>query len=268
MSINVKIIYRKGFQKIILLATVLTLTGTGLRGQSAKEVTSQDQSWFSINTLSRVSDRWGVVADFHAVRRNNFFSDPRFYFIRMGANYWLKDNITFSLAYGHMWVAPTVEGWSTFSEEHRIHEQFQFISKINKITVVQRLRNEQRWQEKMVNDQPSGNLRFTNRIRYLASFNIPLFKNKYLPSLALADEIMVQFGKEVVYNTFDQNRIFIGIRQKISTDLNFDMGYMRVFQQKYSGYQYDLYHTFRLYFYYTPDLRKHLHQQHSHTGDE
>ena len=31
---------------------------------------------------------------------------------------------------------------------------------------------------------------------------------------------------------------------------------MAVFQQKYSGYQYDLNHTIRLFFYLSPDLRK------------
>jgi len=255
-------------KKIILLITILTITAYYGMGQSSKEITSQNQSWFSINTLSRLSNRWGVMADFHLVRRNNFISDPRFYFARLGVNYWLKDNISLSLAYGRMWVAPTMEGWRTYAKENRVHEQFQFISKPGKLTVVQRLRNEQRWQQKMVNDEPSGKLRFTDRVRYLASVNIPLFKNKNLPSLALADELMLQFGKEVVYNTFDQNRMFIGVKQRISSDLSFDIGYMRVLQQKYSGYQYDLYHTFRLYFYYTPDLRKYIHQQHGHTGDE
>jgi hypothetical protein len=202
------------------------------------------------------------------VRKNDFFNYPRFYFVRFGANYWLKENITLSLAYGHLWLAPSIDGWTNNSEENRIHEQLQVISKISKITVLQRLRNEQRWQEKMVNDKFSGEYRFTDRVRYLASFTIPLFKNKNLPALALADELMLQFGKEVVYNTFDQNRIFIGIKQKISPDLSFDIGYMRILQQRYSGYQYDLYHTIRLYFYYTPDFRKFLHQQHIHTGDE
>jgi hypothetical protein len=269
MSVTyMKIFRRKGFQKILLLVTILTITVSCGMAQSSKEIISRNQSWFSINTLSRLSNRWGVMADLHVVRKNFFNSAPRFYFARIGVNYWLKENITFSLGYGHMWLAPSVAGWGTYSEENRIHEQFQVVSKFNKLTVVQRLRNEQRWQEIMVNDKPSGHLRFTNRIRYLASVNIPLFKNKNLPSLALADELMIQFGKAIVYNTFDQNRLFIGVKQRISSSLSFDIGYMRILQQKFSGYQYDLFHTFRLYFYYTPDFRKFLHQQHSHTGDE
>jgi hypothetical protein len=81
-------------------------------------------------------------------------------------------------------------------------------------------------------------------------------KNDKLPSLALADELCIQFGKEVIYNTFEQNRVFIGVKQKVTPKLHFDVGYMLVKQQKASGYQYDINNTFRWFFYYTPDFRK------------
>lgn len=71
------------------------------------------------------------------------------------------------------------------------------------------------------------------------------------PQLVLADELLVQFGKDVVFNTFDQNRIFIGIKQKINNSLSFDTGYMSVFQQKSNGINYIQSNTFRLFFYYT-----------------
>ncbi len=252
----------------ILVPFFLLAVQISVPGQSAKEVNTLNQTWFSINTMSRVTDRWGIMADFHHVRWDNLIANPRFYFLRIGTNYWMSDKISLSLAYGHLWLAPSVDGWKNYSNENRIHEQLQVNSKLNKISVIQRLRNEQRWQQVMVNDEPSGKLRFTNRVRYLASFNIPVFKNASLPSLVLADEIMVQFGKDVIYNTFDQNRLFIGIRQKISRDINFDFGYMRVFQQKYSGYEYDLYHTLRLFFYYSPDFRNNSRLPHHHSGDE
>ena len=268
LSFYQEIICRKAFRICILFPVLLMAGKISVQGQSAKEVNTRYQTWFSLNTLSRLSNKWGVMADFHHVRRDNLVAKPRFYFIRVGTNYWINDKVSLSLAYGHMWLAPSVDGWKNYSQENRIHEQFQVNSKLKKVSVVQRLRNEQRWQQIMVNDEPSGKLRFTNRVRYLASFNIPLFKNEYLPSMVMADEIMVQFGKDVIYNTFDQNRIFAGIRQKISRDISFDFGYMRVFQQKNTGYQYDLYHTFRLFFYYTPDFRKNFRQTHHHSGDE
>lgn len=49
-----------------------------------------------------------------------------------------------------------------------------------------------------------------DRIRYLLSVTTPIFKNKKYPSFVLSDELAIQFGKEVVYNTFEQNRLFFG----------------------------------------------------------
>ena len=90
----------------------------------------------------------------------------------------------------------------------------------------------------------------------LVSFTVPVSKNPKVPSVVLSDEIAVQFGPEVVYNTFEQNRVFLGVKQPLGRSWSFDLGYMLVYQQKASGYQYDLNHTLRWFFYYTPDLRK------------
>jgi hypothetical protein len=89
-----------------------------------------------------------------------------------------------------------------------------------------------------------------------------------MPSLVVADEILIHFGKEVVYNTFDQNRFFIGIKQNVSPKLSFDFGYMNVYQQKYSGYQYDSNHTLRLFFYYNNSFKNLTHFSHHTSGDE
>lgn len=70
-----------------------------------REVRHQDQAWFSVNSTVRLSKHWGFIADLHE-RRTNFLSDNSFHFARVGVNYWIKDNITATLGYGHMWVAP------------------------------------------------------------------------------------------------------------------------------------------------------------------
>lgn len=221
----------------------------------SKEINKQSHAWISLNTTAKFADKWGLLIDLHE-RRNNFLRDPSFHFIRLGINYWLKENITISTGYAHLWLAPTITGLKTFSNENRIYQQVQIISTTSKISMLQRLRNEQRWQQKIVNDKATRQNKFTDRVRYLISFNIPVFKNPKYPTLILSDELCVQFGKEVVYNTFDQNRFFTGLRQKITKDLSFDLGYMLVKQQKSSGFQYDVNNTFRWFFYYTPDFRK------------
>ena len=92
-------------------------------------------------------------------------------------------------------------------------------------------------------------------MRYLLVTIIHRSQNKYLPSAVLADELAIQFGKEVVYNTFDQNGLFIGIKQNISPNLSVDFGYMNVYQQRQQVTSYDMNHTMRLFF-ITPGMEK------------
>ncbi len=53
-----------------------------------------------------------------------------------------------------------------------------------------------------------------------------------------------------------QDSVFLGVKHALGRSWSFDLGYMLVYQQKPSGYQYDLDHTLRWIFYFTPDLRK------------
>ncbi len=158
--------------------------------------------------------------------------------------------------YAHMWIAPSRSDWQAYVNEHRLYQQAIFTTKLGSTNLLQRVRNEQRWQQIIADDKPTGDWRFTNRVRYLISVTIPVSKNQWVPKPVIAEEILFHFGKPIVYNTFDQNRLFLGIRQKLSSNLNFDFGYMNVYQQKFSGFQYDMNHTIRLFFYYTPDFRK------------
>lgn len=240
----------------LMMTLLLILSETSLVKAQTKSINTQYQSWFSVNSTLKVSPRWAIIADLHT-RRNHFMADNSFYFARTGVQYSIDKNLTVTAGYGHLWAYPTTKDWHNIAHENRIYQQVQYISKWKNASLLQRLRNEQRWQQKMVNDAYSGQLRFTDRVRYLLSLTIPVFKNKKLPALTVADELCLQTGKEVVYNTFEQNRFFIGIREQLRPDLSFDMGYMRVCQQKKSGYEFDRNHTFRLFFYYSPQLYKH-----------
>ncbi len=194
------------------------------------------------------------MADFH-MRRENFLKDPNFYFLRLGAVYWLSNRFTFAGGLAHLWSANEFDDGYYFAGEKRIYQQLQWREKFNNLFFLFRIRNEQRWHEVLDEDAFVDRVRFSNRLRFLFSTTIPIFRNDNLPRLTIANELLVHFGKEIVYNTFDQNRFFIGIRQKMGRNLSLDFGYMLVYRQRYSGYQYDSNHTLRLFFYYAPDFR-------------
>lgn len=245
----------KTLWRCVALTVFTNICFTCIAQPGTKEIRSQQQSWFSVNSSMRLNKKFSIVADLH-VRRNHFLAKESFYFARLGASYLLHEKLTATAGYAHMWVAPAKQNWHHYAQEHRVYQQLQLNAALGKIGLLQRLRSEQRWQEKIVGDHFTNQYKFTNRVRYLLSITVPILKNPGLPKLIVADELAVQFGREVVYNTFDQNRFFIGIRQQVCKALSFDFGYMQVYQQKASGYQYDKNHTLRWFFYYTPDFRK------------
>ena len=87
-------------------------------------------------------------------------------------------------------------------------------------------------------------------------FEVKQAQDPKKPKLIIADEILVQFGKITVYNTFDQNRFFCGLKIPLCDRLSCNVGYMNILQQAPSGYQYELSHVFRLFFYFNLDLAK------------
>jgi hypothetical protein len=245
----------KNFIKILLLA-ITPLCGSVIFGQTAsKQVSHNTLSWVSINSNLFLNKQWFIMADAH-LRENNFFSSTSFIFGRVGLGYQFNKNLSAVAGYGNLLLSPTTAGWTTKSDESRIFEQIQFSAAYGKLKIVQRLRNEQRWVQIIANNTKTGNNKFTDRVRYLFSATFPVFKTPKLPQLAFADECMLQFGSAVVYNTFDQNRIFAGIKQKINNNLSFDAGYMRIFQQKNNGSSYTLSDCYRLFFYYTLPPKK------------
>jgi hypothetical protein len=238
-----------------LLVTFCVLMPALVHAQQDREVHEQAQFWWSFNSTMRVTDRLGAVADVH-VRRTDFMAEPSFYFVRAGFQYWVSDPLTVTAGYAHMWQAPAQQDGSTWTQEDRIYQQLQYVSTIGNVGLLSRLRNEQRWKDVAVDDELTGDRQFSDRFRCLISATVPVSPNPDVPSLVFSDELLVQFGEAIVNNTFDQNRLFLGIKKRLTPSLSFDLGYMMVYQQKASGYEYDLNHTFRWFFYYTADFRK------------
>jgi hypothetical protein len=220
-----------------------------------KQISHQSLFWLaSVNTI-RFNQHWGVVADF-AYRTYDFMAHPYGYGIRGLGNYYFNENLTGGIGYAHFWTGAFTTDPHPYSNEDRITEQVQLNSKKGKFSISHRWRLEQRWQQKIVNNAKTNDYRFTDRVRYAIGFMYSPFKNKMLPSFTNYEEVMFQFGKEVVYNTFDQARFSFGIRQTITPQLNVDLNYMYIYQQQFSGNQYVQANTLRLYINYNAGWKK------------
>jgi Protein of unknown function (DUF2490) len=65
---------------------------------------------------------------------------------------------------------------------------------------------------------------------------------------------MLNAGKIIIHNQFDQNRIYLAIEQELNKTFSLELGYLNSYQQRSNGYQfYDrnimrftLYHKIKL----------------------
>lgn len=223
-----------------------------------RQTFEQAQFWTSVNSTFRLSKQWGAIGDFH-IRRDDFIRNPNFYFMRLGGAYWINNQFSLVGGIAALWLATETDVGMEYALERRTYQQVLWRAQINKVTFLQRIRIEQRWHQVLnPSDGSVDRIRYSNRFRFLFSGAMQVFENPRLPLLTLSNEILFHVGEEIVYNTFDQNRLFLGFNQRISKDWTVDYGYMMVYQQRYSGFEYDLNHTIRLFFYFTPDLRKEI----------
>lgn len=100
---------------------------------------------------------------------------------------------------------------------------------------------------------------FNWRVRYNYAWFLPLNKKGLIPGSfqgLINNEIMFNFGKNIVFNTFDQNRLFVGLVYQFTKESHLQVGYMNVFQQQAIGNKYRSLHCVRVFYTHNVDLRK------------
>ena len=210
-------------------------------------------TWFSLVNTLRFSDKWGMLADFH-VRRAEGIAEPGFNFIRLGGYHWINNQWAASAGVGKIWVYPARDDYHTVVKDRRLYEQVTYRHSAGKTSLSHRLRVEHVWRNQVVDDVFTGRRIYYNRFRYQVNWLIPVFKNPKW-KLQFSNETILQNGEVLSHNTFDQNRIFGGLQYTFNPRWKFDFGYMNFYQLKASGFN-DMNHTYRMWFYFTPDFRK------------
>lgn len=125
---------------------------------------------------------------------------------------------------------------------------------------MQWFRLEERFRRKIEDDNNlAGGYSFNFRARYNILSQVALNKQPFKPgsfSFVLSNEVFVNFGKEIIYNTYDQNRFFAGFHYHVNKHDNLQFGYMNVYQQQSAGNRYRSIHAARLFYFHNLDFRK------------
>lgn len=229
-----------------------------LFAQATKSTTDEQQIWFGYLNQTRLSDKWGLWADFHLRTKEGFTNNLSQIIIRPGITYYVNDNTKLTVGYAYVNLYPA-EGHNNISQpEQRIWQQLQWHTNFTKTRLMQWLRLEEKYRHKVLNDSTlAKGYNFSYKIRYNLFWEIPFSQKPSKKfSFVVNDEIHINFGKQITYNYFDQNRFFAGFKFNINKFNNFQFGYMNQFQQLAAGNRYRNNHVARLFYFQNFDVRK------------
>jgi hypothetical protein len=206
--------------------------------------------YFGDHPINKTS-KWGIHLE-GQWRRTNMGAAWQQLLLRPGVNYQLTKKIALTGGYGFVETYrygdyPAVHKFP----EHRFFEQVSITQRFLKLDWQNRLRFEQRNIGVEAKVPPvTGNYetvdyRYENRFRYMLRTNIPLTKdNKNY--IGVYDEIMFNYGHNVLHNVFDQNRAYIAYGRDLGHATKIELGFMEQTVQHRDGLVYEHNHTLQV----------------------
>lgn len=205
---------------------VLFLIPTEVASQE-KEIIHRGEQWLQYNLNTILAEKWSMFGNL-GFRWRDGFEEHTFFWGRAGCRYSLTPTIR--VATGFTYVEFKGEG-STYQVEFRPYEELLVVPKKGKkIGFSHRFRFEQRFYNPVVDHKVQSGNTFAVRLRYALSTRIPIAKlSESNPDckliLAISDEVMVNAGKEIVYNVFDKNRFVITPTLQFNKWMSMALGY-------------------------------------------
>jgi hypothetical protein len=224
-----------------IIAFLFFLSFGALKAQNPREYANNSNAWFMYFGTHKFADKWSLHLEAQ-VRRSDGIKNPQQFLLRGGVNYHINPQATVTAGYAYIETNP-YGGFPSKSDfpENRIWEQLQLKNQVGNFEWVSRFRLEQRYVYAPVlvgTTYAAGDAVYTNRFRLLNRFSIP-FKGKTIVDksfyLSLYDEFMINYGENVQFNLFDQNRAYVALGYKISKIGRLEIGYLNQLIVKSDG---------------------------------
>lgn len=231
-----------------------------VNAQDIKKTEVTSQYWIGYSGQFRVSNKLNLIAESNLRSMDHSVNKLSQSLVSAALSWGVNDFIKLSVGYAYGSIFPASSKISVTKPENRLWQQIQLTNHFASKKITQGLRLEERFRKGLLNDStlaPSNSFNF--RFRYNISGDFPLSKNGWAKnrlSLILSEEIFINVGKQIVFNYFDQNRVSVGLKFKITEGNNIQLGYLDLFQQLSTGYQFRNLHVLRLNYFQDLDLRK------------
>lgn len=224
-----------------------------------KEITQSTGLWLGAYTKYRLSKRMFYYGEYHYRRRNNFVKDMAQVYLRFGATYLVskKFEITAGIVTPVYWAPDqTADNIDKAVMQFRFWQQFLFVQPLGRAKIYHQIRIEQRWKR---NYEIGSPFKLTHRFRYKLTAYVPLnhdhLVNKTL-FLSFYEEIFIQAGKPVIYDHFEDNRVFMGLGYILNENFQIQAGYMWTFRHNGGPFEYEHRHIPRISLYHNLDFNR------------
>jgi hypothetical protein len=225
--IHVKFTVINKFFFVNFLWTILFISASpGSVFAQEKTIQYSDQQWFQYDANVHLSKKLSALFC-TGYRVKELMREPVLYKTVGGLSYSLSKNL--KTAAGIYYVGDYTS-FHISKTEVRIFQELSLKNEFKKLFLNNRVKVEQRWFHYI-----EGGNTFNFRFRYRFMLGIPVKKwNNSSWSVQIGDEVFFNAGKNIVYNTFDQNRVLIGTTFKLNSVLAFYLVYNRQFRSSSS----------------------------------
>ena len=213
-----------------------------------KNIDHQSILWTRYYNQLLLTEKWSLHSEFD----NRVFLKPvqeNLYVVRIQGRYKINDQLETGAGFAYFSVDTQVPEINPDynTPEYRGQQDLTWKSNANKVTLTQRFQVEERFIHNANKDEllPGTTFFWSFRYRLQADSifwkkekSIIKKKKKQKLKTVLSDEIMFNFGKKIIKNTFDQNRIYAAIHYGLNGQLAFELGYLNSFQRRNNGIDY------------------------------
>jgi hypothetical protein len=197
------------------------------------QTTHAQESWWDYLNQNRYSEKWGSWLDVQLKLIDGYTHQKNAGEYTGGASYFASANFKYTAAFTYVDGYPN-GAHVNHTAELRPWAMIQYTTNQKHARWMQWLRVEERYKETALNKVPTGQFDMSTRVRYQILAQFPLTDHKYEKgtfSFVTSEELYLNFGKNIVYNTFDQNRLFVGFFYYINKSNILQLGYTNLYQK-------------------------------------
>lgn len=225
--------FLKKFISIFFLVITVNLVN------AQKQIDSGPQAWVGYINSIRLNKNYSLWNDLHFVPQS-------FFILRHGFTYHASQEVSFTAGYAWLETAVAASNYKLQRFEYRPWAQMMVNLPVGtKYSIHHRVRYDYRIRQRMELGLPQNDFSPYHRLRFMSSVRRPLkgssFGNK-IPYVNIGNEILVNFGRPINTDHFDQNRFWLMLGMQYD-QFNLQLGYMNRYTSTLNPNVYNNYHS-------------------------